>query len=345
MRLGTLVPHFGRFASRDGIVQQSRRSEELGFDSLWVRDHLIWEPHGIEGTDKTFIDPFETLAAAAAVTERIALGTAVVIPVRWPLKLAQEFAGLSFLSGGRVIAGIGLGFNPKEFAAVGFRAEDREAIFHETVEILRAAWGHGRMSYRGVLFEADDVELLPKPCTPIPLYYGGSTPAAVRRAARETDGWYCGRLPLATLDARLALLRTMAPQVATRTVVQPLVVVAKSRNEAVEHLPLDLLLGSSEGSRFWVKPESGEFRTLDDLEGLVLFGSPEDIVRQAKVLQARGISELVFDLRLQFDHYATTLELLSREVLPELRTEPTSSDTSTSATSSDVLPGPPLEER
>jgi hypothetical protein len=108
---------------------------------------------------------------------------------------------------------------------------------------------------------------------------------------------------------------------------------------------LDLLLGSSEGSRFWVKPESGEFRTLDDLEGLVMFGSPEDIVRQAKVLQARGISELVFDLRLQFDHYAKTLELLSREVLPELRTEPTSSDTSTSATGSDVLPGPPLEER
>jgi probable F420-dependent oxidoreductase len=326
VRLGTLIPHFGRYAGRDAIIRGSARAEELGFDSLWARDHLIWEPHGIEGTDKTFVDPFETLAAAAAVTERVTLGTAVVIPVRWPLKLAQEFMGLSFMSDGRVVAGVGLGFNPREFEAAGLRAEDREAIFEETVEILRATWAPGPCSHHGAHFSIDDVEIEPKPVAPIPILYGGTTPAAVRRAARKTDGWYCGRLPLATLDARMAYLREQAPDRTLPTIIQPLVIVARTTQEAADRLPLDLLLHSSEGSRLWVRPASGEFRSIEDLEGLVLYGSPDDVIRQSQAFIDRGIDELVFDLRLQFDEYVDALELIGKEVLPALRDRSSSVD-------------------
>jgi probable F420-dependent oxidoreductase len=319
MRFGTLIPHFGGYATRDAIIRESRRAEDLGFDALWVRDHLVWEPHGIEGSDKTFIDPFEVLSAAAAVTDRINLGTAVVIPTRWPLKLAQECAGLSFLSGGRLTVGIGLGFNPKEFAAVGLRAEDREQIFEETIEILRAAWAPGAITHDGTLFQIDKVEIEPKPVAPIPIVYGGSTPAAVRRAVSKTDGWHCGRLPIATLDARLAQIKGLAAGRKVETIVQPLVVVAENLDAAASRVPMELLLASSEGSRFWVRPEGREFRTLDDLKGLVLFGSPQDIVNQAKELMERQIDELVFDLRLQFDDYSSVLKLIGQEVLPALR--------------------------
>ena len=84
-RIGSAAAELGMWASRERLVGQSRRIEEMGFDSVWVRDHLIWHPHGMEGTDTTFIDPLLSLAAISSVTERIALGTAVLIPIRWPL--------------------------------------------------------------------------------------------------------------------------------------------------------------------------------------------------------------------------------------------------------------------
>ena len=320
MRFGTLIPHFGEFASRDAVVGLSRKAEELGYDSLWVRDHLVWQPHGMEGNDRTFVDPFVALAAAAAVTERIQLGTAVTIPVRWPLKLAQNFASLSFVSGGRVVAGIGLGAKPEEFAAAGLDAEQREAIFQETVAILRQAWT-GEVNHDGDVFQIHEIELFPKPIADIPILYGGTTPAGVRRAVRYADGWYCGRLPMATLDRRLAQILEM-PEAAGRDipkVIQPLVVIARDREDARRRIPVEEVAHSSEGSRFWVRPASGDFETLEDLRGLVVWGTPGDVADQIQEFAARGIDDFVFDFRLQYDEYPAALELVGREVLPRVR--------------------------
>lgn len=320
MRFGTLMPHFGAYASRASIVDFSRRTEELGFDSLWVRDHLIWKPHGIDGTDRTFVEPFVALGAAAAVTERIELGTGVTIPVRWPMKLAQDFAALSFIAGGRVAAGIGLGANPAEFAAAGFSADDREAIFTETVEIVQQAW-QGPVLHSGQRFHIDDVEIWPKPVKPIPLLYGGATPAGTRRAVRYTDGWYCGRLPMATLDKRLELIASMpeAQGRHIRKVIQPLTMIDRDRETARRRIPVANVAASSEGAKFWVPPPSGGFKTAEDLEGLVLWGSPEDIVGQLQAFQERGIDDIIFDLRLQFEEYASVLETIGTKILPAAR--------------------------
>ncbi len=81
MTYGVLVPHFGEHATANRIVAGSRRAEELGFDAVWVRDHLLWKPHGMEGTDRTFIEPLASLNSIGAVTERIYLGTAVPRPL------------------------------------------------------------------------------------------------------------------------------------------------------------------------------------------------------------------------------------------------------------------------
>src|SRR6185437_16152169 len=136
MTYGVLLPHFGQEASPERIIGGAVRAEHAGFDAVWVRDHLLWEPHGMEGDDPTFVEPLAVLAAIASRTSRIFLGTAVLIPVRWPLKLAQDLASLSYLAGGRVVAGLGLGSGQKELGAVGFQRAQRKKIFVETTEIV-----------------------------------------------------------------------------------------------------------------------------------------------------------------------------------------------------------------
>src|SRR5262245_5763315 len=207
IQFGVLIPHFGKEASPARIIEGAKLCEELGFDSIWVRDHLIWHPHGMERAGLRFVEPFIVLAAIAAVTKRIKLGTAVLVPVRWPLKLSQDLASLSYMAGGRVIAGLGLGFNPAELATVGMRIEDRVEIMRETVEIARLIWQENNASYQGKVFSFENVTIEPKPAAPIPIFSGGSTRAAIRRAAEYCDGWIPGRVPLATFDDRIKYLR------------------------------------------------------------------------------------------------------------------------------------------
>jgi probable F420-dependent oxidoreductase len=320
MRMGTLVPHFGEVASRDTIIRLAARAEALGFRSFWVRDHLIWSPHGMEGSNKTFLDPFLTLAAIAAVTSGCTLGTGVTIPIRWPLKLAQNYATLSFLNQGNVVAGLGLGFSPKEFSAAGLDADRREDILRETVDILRAAWTQETVTYHGDVFSVDDVELAPKPVEPIPIVYGGNTPKSVRRALELSEGWYPGRLPMTTLKARLDYLREVGGEKAERmyTIIQPLVVVADTRAEAEALVPIEEVAHSSAGAKFWIKPPSGKFRTVQDLAGLVVCGTPDDVAEQVAEFAELGIDEFIFDFRLQFDRYEEAVEMVGERVLPQL---------------------------
>jgi len=91
-RFGLLVPHFGLEADQDLLVEGARLAERHGFDSLWVRDHLVFHPHGMEGTDRTFIEPFITLTFLAGVTDKIGLGAATIIPFRHPILMAYSVA-------------------------------------------------------------------------------------------------------------------------------------------------------------------------------------------------------------------------------------------------------------
>lgn len=273
-----------------------------------------------ETENRNFVESFTVLAAAAAVTDKAVLGTAAAIPIRWPLKLAQNFASLSYLAGGRVIAGLGLGGNPKEFESTGLSVDDRVPIFEETIQILRMAWGPGPVQFEGQHFRVDGIDVNPKPVEHIPVFYAGGTPAGVRRAAEHADGWMAGRIPLATFAKRLELLRAHVDEEKPRMPIQiePLVVISERRQDAARRVSLPDLAISSEGSKFWVKPASGEFRTMKDLEGLILCGTPSDIVEQIGPYAERGVDEFVFDLRLQFDDYENALELIGRDVLPRL---------------------------
>lgn len=320
MTYGVLVPHFGEHATRERILNTGALAEGLGFDAVWVRDHLLWKPHGMEGSDLTFIEPLEVLAALAATTSRVILGTAVLIPLRWPLKLAQDLATLSYLSDGRVAAGLGMGSNHAELAAAGFSRETRKQVFVETAAIVRRVWAEDHVSFDGERFSFQDITIRPKPVVPIPLWYGGTTRASVRNAVAHCDAWMPGRIPLATLDDRLALLTELEAEQGRRLVrsIIPLVKVDRDRAKARSGLDVEALAGSSEASRDWIAP-SGGFQSLDDLGGIVAAGEPDEVADQIAVIAERGIDHFVFDLRMQFDSFEQSLELIAERVLPQLR--------------------------
>ena len=320
MTYGVLVPHFGEHASQQRIVEGSRRAEELGFDAVWVRDHLLWKPHGMEGTDRTFIEPLASLNSIGAVTSRIFLGTAVLIPLRWPLKLAQDLAAMSYLHGPRVIAGLGMGSNHAELAAAGFNREQRKLIFTEMAQIVRRVWSEDEVTFNGEFFQFENVTLTPKPEQPIPIWYGGTTRASVRTTVANCDAWMPGRIPLATLDDRLELLAELEAESGrriTRSVI-PLVKVDTDRNRARADLDIAALAGSSEASKTWIQPEGG-FQTIEDIRGIAVVGEPDEVVEQIVEIADRGIDHFVFDLRMQFDRYEETLELIAERVLPALK--------------------------
>jgi alkanesulfonate monooxygenase SsuD/methylene tetrahydromethanopterin reductase-like flavin-dependent oxidoreductase (luciferase family) len=320
MTYGVLVPHFGEFATPSRIVDGAVLCEEAGFDALWVRDHLLWAPHGMEGTNRTFVEPLAVLAAIAARTSRVHLGTAVLIPLRWPLKLAQDLASLSYLAGGRLIAGMGLG-SGAELPAVGFRKEDRKKIFVETVEILERVWTEHGVDYEGSLFSCSGVDIEPKPPVPIPIWYGGTTPVSVQNAAKHCQGWMPGRIPMGTLQDRLDQIDQLVAEGVTAKITKsviPIVKVDRSRDKARSGLDVAALAGSSEASKTWKMPPGG-FQTVDDLRGLLCVGEPAEIVEQVAEFAKVGIDHFVFDLLLQFEDFEATIDLLATEVLPALR--------------------------
>ncbi|MGW3564291.1 LLM class flavin-dependent oxidoreductase [Streptomyces sp. NPDC000941] len=169
------------------LIAQARRAEELGLDSVWAGDSPVARPRA---------DPLLLMAAVAATTERITLGTAVLLPaLRHPILLAHQLATLDRLSEGRLIAGLGGGFpNPEteaEFTAVGVDFARRISRLEESIDVMRRLWGGEEVSHQGKHFSFDGVRLTPPPYRPggPPIWLAGSGGPALRRVARLADGW------------------------------------------------------------------------------------------------------------------------------------------------------------
>jgi Coenzyme F420-dependent N5,N10-methylene tetrahydromethanopterin reductase and related flavin-dependent oxidoreductases len=186
---GLLLPHFGPQASKDKILEGAKKAESLGFDSVFVRDHLVFHPHGMEGTDNTFIDPFVVLASIAAVTSKIQLGFGSLIPHRHPLLLALMINSLEYMAGQRLILSLGIGNFQVEFDALGMKDWPRDEVAAEQVEILRKSWTHDHFAFDGKFYKNAEVGFKPRVAKPIPIWYAGATPASVRRALAFCDGW------------------------------------------------------------------------------------------------------------------------------------------------------------
>jgi alkanesulfonate monooxygenase SsuD/methylene tetrahydromethanopterin reductase-like flavin-dependent oxidoreductase (luciferase family) len=319
---GLLVPHFGPDTSKDKLIEGARKAEAMGFDSVWVRDHLIFHPHGMEGTDNTFIDPFIVLAAMGAVTSKIKLGFGSLIPHRHPLLLALMLNSLEYMSGDRLALSIGLGNFQVEFDAIGMNDWKRDEVVEEQVAILREAWCKDHFDYHGKYYNFEKAGFKPRPGKLQDLWYAGGTPASVRRALASFDGWLPGRITLATYKKRVEKMRADAQEMGRKRVLEgciPITSIDVDRETALRKVNIAGLLDNANKQKFWVKPESGSFTKWEDLEGSFMAGSPDDIVKEASKYLEAGIDQLVFDFRFRFDEWDLSLDLLGKEVLPRLR--------------------------
>ncbi|HJX11186.1 MAG TPA: LLM class flavin-dependent oxidoreductase [Candidatus Binatia bacterium] len=324
LKFGLLLPHFGEHASIEKCLIGAAKAEAYGFDSVWIRDHLVFEPHGIEGSDKTHIEGLLVLAAVASVTKTVILGTSMVICHRHPIHLAQLFAALSGISNGRLIMGMGLGGFPHEFAAAGRPSTlaDRAKLAKSNAAICRQLWAGEKVSSSDDVFAFKDVELKPIPVRPIPIWCGGGTPASCRRAAEYGDGWMPARITLASFKKCVTYLRELCENAGRPMVtaaVMPFTSIGKSKAAALSAVDVHSLIAEAEKYPTWVKPASGRFSTLNDIEGFLLAGTPEDIIRDSRAYQGAGANHIVYDLRFRYADWHEQIALLGEEVLPPLR--------------------------
>ncbi|MBI3743168.1 MAG: TIGR03619 family F420-dependent LLM class oxidoreductase [Chloroflexi bacterium] len=202
MEVGVSLPNIGMMATRENILTIADRAESLGLDSVWVGDHLGFPkkpklpyPYS-RGTpmyltaSQPILDPFAVMAAVAARTQRVRIGTSVLIlPYRHPMVTAKLVASIDHIAGGgRVILGVGAGWIPEEFDALNLSLEQRGAMTDEQIAYLREALSKSDPQYKGKFYHLSGFDLLPKPAKPIPVWIGGQSKAAIRRTVRMGDG-------------------------------------------------------------------------------------------------------------------------------------------------------------
>jgi len=209
---GIHLPQYGRVASGEAVARSARHAEELGFSDVWVSDHVV---HPAEQTYPSpfLLDPFATLSWAAAVTDRVRLGTSVVVvPQHNPVWLANHLATLDAMSGGRLILGAGVGWSKREYDALGQSFGDRGKRLDEIIELLRVAWRDDPASFDGEFYEFSDIRFLPKPAHDIPIWIGGAAEAAFRRAVDKGDGFHMVGLKPAAVAPIVDRLRRDRPE-------------------------------------------------------------------------------------------------------------------------------------
>lgn len=179
-------------------------AEAAGFDAFWVSEH-----HGFP--DAYLPSPLTLLAAIAARTSQIALGTGIVVaPLAHPIRLAEQAAVIDQLSDGRLLLGLGLGYAEHEYRAFGVDRSRRAAVLSDLVSFLRTAWSGEAFDWDGACYRGQGLRVTPRPVRAggIPIWLGGYADTAVRRAARIADGYLLGRADPHIVDAVDGLLRT-----------------------------------------------------------------------------------------------------------------------------------------
>ncbi len=289
MRIGfSLLNNWG-IEDAQALVGLASRAEELGFDSVWVHDHVFNVGHVFDRIGgKPYYEPLTLLSFVAARTRRVRLGTSVlVLPYHNPIRLAKTAATLDVLSGGRLILGVGVGLIEKEIRAMGSPFAERGAFTDEAIAVMRSLWTEDEPSFDGKYYRFAGMKFSPKPLQKpsIPVVIGGISRAAIRRAARLGDGWQPLGLSPEALGQGIALLRTEA----------------QSHGRDVSTIPVSIAmsLGVSTPRRY------------------ALGKDPAEVVNNAKAYASLGVQTLVISANTGDPGEArSALETIAREVLP-----------------------------
>lgn len=310
MRVGVSLPNVGLDHGKEMVLPVAEAAERLGFDSVWAAHHvtLPYErasryPYGHSGTEVAmspgmqWLDPLVTLSLVAAVTDRVRLGTSVlVLPYRNPVNLAAEAAALDVLSDGRLVLGIGTGWMQEEFRALGIDPAERGARTDEHVEALRILWTEDPATFQGRFTRFENIVLATTPRAEggPPIWVGGNTGVALRRAVRLGDGWHGFEVyPEDMPGIRDALARA---------------------GEELDRDPGDLTLSVVRGL---MPPGREEESFIPDRR--MLGGSADSIVEELGRYADAGVEEVVIQVSLLAPLVPGALEWTAAEVLPQLR--------------------------
>jgi probable F420-dependent oxidoreductase len=190
MKYGVAIRNMGPQSTRATIRECARVAEQLGFDALFVSDHLCIPPGETEGSGGRYLDVLATLAYLAGATERIRLGVSVlVVPYRPAVLTAKQVATIQELSGERMILGVGVGWMRREFEALGVDKRMRGRITDETLRVMRHLFAHEAEGYKGNLVSFPAFVFLPRPKCP-PIWIGGNGETAIARVLEFGDGWH-----------------------------------------------------------------------------------------------------------------------------------------------------------
>lgn len=332
---GIRVPNSGPLASPASIVTVAKEAEALGYDSIWVHDHLTWteeihRTHISSGSDEAlktnenpdFYEAVATLSYLAGLVRSVRIGIAcLMLPCRNPIYAAKQTATLDVLSGGRLDLGVGIGspatIKSREYEVIGVDRRVRGKICDDYVGAMKAVWTSHPSSYEGRFLSFKDAEIFPKPLQKPhpPLWVGGWTEAAIKRTAMLGDGWLPAWLTPEDIGSRYRRLKEMAGQF--------------GRDGDAIHLGIEVYASIDEDSSKAKQNALGTFQasrgtyeremTLEYLESVSLIGSPEEIREKVRAYAGAGVSH--FEIKFIYptmDKHLEMMRLFSEEVLRSL---------------------------
>ena len=241
MRLGVFGLNSLAAHTPDSTVALARQAESLGYESVWAGEHVVLPsprvaPAPMEPGDP-ILDPLVHLAFVAGATQRIRLGTGIIIlPQRNPLVLAKQVASLDVLSNGRLMLGIGAGYLEPELSAIGVPMAERGARTDEYIDAMRALWNDAAPAFHGHHADFAGVDAHPRPVQPggPPVVIGGHTPAAFRRAVARGQGWYGFALDVDTTSRCIDGLARAAKEVERPATLGPLEISVTPRGRSID---------------------------------------------------------------------------------------------------------------
>ena len=291
--------------SRHSALAAGRRAEELGFDSIWVGDHISFHI--------PILESLTLLSFLAGVTERVTLGTAVyLVPLRGPTAIAKITSTLDVLSSGRLILGVGVGGEfPPEFEASGVPVEERGSRTDEAIAVMRRLWTEDRVAHEGAHFRFGPVSLDPKPLQKggPPIWVGGRKSPALRRAGRLGDGYISHMASAETYRANLERMQIHATDA--------------GRGETSFGTAAFLFMVLDDRYESALDRAAATLETMyrvpfrDAASRYCLLGRPEDCLEQMRAFAKSGCRHFILA---PLSDYADSVETAASELLPSLRT-------------------------
>ena len=291
MDIGIPIPNVTPPATPVAIRRIATTADELGFHSVWLGDHIV-RPVGpdvldyFKNNDRYMWDLYEPMVTAglvAGITEHVKIGFGVIVlPYRNPIITAKAIASLDRLSDGRVILGVGVGYWPGEFRALNVRRRDTGRRTDEYIDLLRVLWSSDRPEFEGDFIEVKDVLFRPLPVQKnLPIWIGGMSDAAIRRAVRKGDGWHVPRFTVAAMAYQMERLREIAA--------------AEGRDHG------ELTVSNRPEVRFALEPVEPEAaQTFSDQDPAPraepIIGPPGYVAERLAPFAELGVSHLVIDL-------------------------------------------------